>query len=122
MSILHQLRGKMPRLEANFATPATREAAMQLGLAIRQARLARKLTTRECAERARTSRATLVRIESGDVAVRLGSWLLVLEVCNLLHLLAPVSNPDADMLGRAERQRHARKRARSSRAPSEYDF
>jgi|SRR5271154_3448346 len=112
----------MPRLETNFATPATREAASQLGIAIRQARLARKLTTAECAERARISRATLVRIESGDVAVRLGSWLSVLEVCNLLHLLATVSNPDADTLGRTERQEHARKRTRTAKAKSEYDF
>ncbi|HEV3239942.1 MAG TPA: helix-turn-helix transcriptional regulator [Casimicrobiaceae bacterium] len=112
----------MPRLETAFATPVTREAAIRLGAAIRQARLARRMSTAECAERARISRATLVRIESGDVAVRLGAWLSALEVCNLLHLLATVSNPDQDALGRVERQREARKRTRATKAKPEYDF
>src|SRR5262245_42169535 len=102
----------MQRPEAPFATPETRAAAQRLGAAIRQARLARNMSLADCAERARTSRNTLIRIEQGDVAVRIGSWLSAMEVCNVLHLLASASDPDADALGKAERQREARKRAR----------
>jgi hypothetical protein len=85
------------------------------------------MSLQDCAERARTSRNTLIRIELGDVAVRIGSWLSVMEVCNLLHLLFAASNPDADPLGRTERQREARKRARrrpakATTAKTDYAF
>lgn len=120
----------MQRPEASFATPEVRAAAQQLGSAIRQARLARNRTRVDFAERAHISPNTLDRLEKGDVAVRMGAWLSALHTGNLLHLLERVSTPDADTLGRVEREQRmagaVRKRAStpksSADASDEYDF
>lgn len=105
----------MPRPETSFASPDTSLAALKLGKAVRLGRLARNMTRVDLAERARISAPTLDRIERGDVAVRMGSWLLVLQVCNLLHLLDKVSDPNADVLGQQQRELSSRKRASGTR-------
>jgi len=114
----------MPRPEASFASPDTSLAAQKLGKAVRMARLARNMTRIDFAERARISAPTLDRIERGDVAVRMGSWLLALQVCNLLHQLDKVSDPNADILGQQQRELSIRKRASGKRkkAQDNYDF
>jgi transcriptional regulator with XRE-family HTH domain len=50
-----------------------REAAELLGQLVRQARIERKLTAAELAERAGLSRGLLVRIEKGDPGCAIGS-------------------------------------------------
>lgn len=114
----------MPRPEISFASPETTQAAQRLGVAVRQARLARNITRLDFSARARISPATLDRIEKGDVAVRLGAWLLALQTCDLLHLLKEISNPDADLLGAHARQQQVRKRASGKRGKvaDDYDF
>lgn len=112
----------MPRPEASFASPDTSVAAQKLGKAVRLARLARNMTRVDFAERARISAPTLDRIERGDVAVRMGAWLLALQVCNLLHLLDKVSAPDADALGQQQRELNIRKRASGTRNKSQDDY
>ncbi len=112
----------MPRPEASFASPDTVFAAKKLGKAVRLARLARNMRRVDFAERARISAPTLDRIERGDVAVRIGAWLLALQTCNLLHLLEKVSDPDADVLGQQQRASSVRKRASGKRNKSEDDY
>lgn len=120
----------MQRPEAIFATPEVIAAARQLGSAIRQARLARNRTRTDFAERAHISPATLDRLEQGDVAVRMGAWFSALHTGNLLHLLEKVSTPDADTLGRVEREKRTsgalRKNAYTPKSTAvesdEYDF
>ena len=51
----------------------SREAVGLLGQLIRQARIARKLTTIELAERADLSRGLVVRIEKGDPGCSIGA-------------------------------------------------
>lgn len=79
----------MRRPELDFVTPAGLEAAQQLGKAVRAARLAINSTQADFSARARLSRATLARIESGDPAVSFSSWLSAMEEASLLHLLQP---------------------------------
>jgi transcriptional regulator with XRE-family HTH domain len=95
----------MPRPEASFATPEVTVAARALGSAIKQARLARNRTRSDFAERAHISTATLDRLEQGDVAVRMGAWFAALQAANLLQLLEKISDIDADILGRVERDK-----------------
>lgn len=95
----------MQRPEASFATPEVVAAARQLGLSIRLARLARNRTRSDFAQRAHISPTTLDRLEQGDVAVRMGAWFSALQTSNLLHLLDKISDPDADTLGRVEREK-----------------
>jgi|GEM_PF-1511539 len=116
----------MRRPEAAFASPASIEVARQLGSAVRSARLARNLTQADFAERARMSLATLQRIERGDPAVSLTSWLSAMEVASILSLLKRVADPQADAGGRARRQLEERQRATGSRGKASgtdpYDF
>ena len=69
-----------------------------LGARLREARLRRRFTVVQVAERAAVSRPTLNKVEQGDAAVTLGTYLRVLMVLGLesdLDLLAA-----ADPVGR----------------------
>lgn len=113
----------MRRPEKHFATPAAVAVAKAVGTALRAARVARRRTLDDAAQRARVSRRTLHRIESGDVAVAFGSWLAVLESLGLLQLAAPLTIRASDTVGEALRAERTPKRPR--KAPSEdtrHDF
>lgn len=77
----------MRRPELEFVTPAGLDTAERLGKTVRAARLAMNSTQSDFSARARLSRATLARIESGDPAVSFSSWLSAMEEASLLHLL-----------------------------------
>ena len=69
-----------------------------LGARLRQARLRRRFTVVQVAERAAVSRPTINKVEQGDATVTLGTYLRVLTVLGLegdLDLLAA-----ADPVGR----------------------
>jgi transcriptional regulator with XRE-family HTH domain len=77
----------MRRPESQFVTPAGLQTAQQLGQAVRASRLAMNSTQADFSARARLSRATLARIESGDPAVSFSSWLSAMEEASLLQRL-----------------------------------
>jgi transcriptional regulator with XRE-family HTH domain len=62
----------MPKRQ-HFYPPTVHEAAELLGAEITQARLARRWTVRELAERAGVSPATLQKVERGNPSVALGT-------------------------------------------------
>jgi len=70
----------------------------ELGENIRLARLRRKLSTEQVAERANISRPTLLSIEKGLPTVAIGSYAQVLFVLNLEKDLLKVATDD--VLGR----------------------
>ncbi len=63
--------------------PKTRRIFNELGENIKLARLRRKLSSEQVAERANISRPTLSAIEKGSPSVSIGSFLLVLQVLGL---------------------------------------
>ncbi len=63
--------------------PKTRRILNELGDNIKLARLRRKLSAEQVAERANISRPTLSAIEKGSPTVSMGSYLLVLQVLGL---------------------------------------
>lgn len=78
--------------------PASRRQLVAFGERLRLARRRRKISTVLMAERAGISRDTLNRVEKGDPAVSLGTYLRVLRILGLdrdLDLLA-----GEDRLGR----------------------
>ena len=89
----------MRRRETEFATPSTEQVGRHLGALTRQARLARRWTLAELAERARVSPATLKRIEGGSLSASLGAWLGVLERVGLLSRLAEIRDPASARCG-----------------------
>jgi len=63
--------------------PKTKRILSELGENIKLARLRRKLSSEQVAERSNISRSTLVAIEKGAPSVSIGSYLLVLQVLGL---------------------------------------
>ncbi len=63
--------------------PKTRRILAEMGGNLKLARLRRKLSAEQVAERANISRPTLVAIEKGSPTVSIGSYLLVLQVLGL---------------------------------------
>jgi len=70
----------------------------ELGENIKLARLRRKLSTRQVAERAGIGRTTLYEIEKGKLNVSIGNYVLVLSVLGLENDLLNVAKDD--ILGR----------------------
>ncbi|NEM97210.1 helix-turn-helix transcriptional regulator [Pontibacter burrus] len=78
--------------------PKTKRILTEMGENIKLARLRRKLSSEQVAERANISRPTLVAIEKGSPTVSIGSYLLVLQVLGLEKDLLSVAKDD--LLGR----------------------
>lgn len=64
--------------------PKVIRVCRQLGEQAKRSRLARKLSQELIAERARLSLSTLIRVEKGDPAVSMGSYLMVLLAIGIL--------------------------------------
>lgn len=63
--------------------PKTKKILSEMGENIKLARLRRKFSSQQVAERANISRPTLSAIEKGKPTVSIGSYLLVLQVLGL---------------------------------------
>jgi transcriptional regulator with XRE-family HTH domain len=74
--------------------PTVAKLLLELGENIRLARLRRKLSTEQVAERANISRPTLLSIEKGQPSVAIGSYAQVLFVLNLEKDLLNVATDD----------------------------
>lgn len=72
---------------------AIRDRLRQWGLCVRHARIRQRITVRDLAGRIQISTQTLARLETGDAAVQVGSYLTALWVLGLLADTAP--EPDA---------------------------
>lgn len=71
----------MPKSISRTYSRSTKEAAKLLAGLVRAARIERKLTTQEVADRAGISRGLLQRIEKGDLKCEMG---VVFEVANIV--------------------------------------
>ena len=101
----------MKRSQDMVTTPAARATARHLAALVKQARLARRWSQAELAERARVSGATVHRIEHGSVAASLGAWLAVLERLGLLGRLNEIRDPASEtVLDETRAQRAGRER------------
>lgn len=78
--------------------PQVKRSLEQFGENIKLARLRRKLSMEQVAERAGISRSTLTKIEKGDDSVAMGNYFLVLFVMRLEKEFLEVAKDDA--LGR----------------------
>lgn len=84
--------------KAPVLLPRVQRILQELGEHIRLARLRRKLSGAQVAERAGMSRSTLVHIEQGQAGVGIGHYLNVLKVLGLEQDLLLVAKDD--VLGR----------------------
>ena len=74
--------------------PRQAKLIAELGQRLREARLRRRYTASLVAERANISRQTLTKVERGDPAVTLGTYVRVLVVLGLEKDLALVARDD----------------------------
>ena len=79
-------------------SPKTQKILKELGENIKLARLRRKLSTEQVAERANISRPTLLAVEKGSSTASIGSYIQVLFVLGLADDLLNVASDD--VLGR----------------------
>ena len=112
----------MRRPESKFVSSQVQMTADRLGRAIRRARLARKATQKDLAERARMSSLTWLKIEKGEVSIAMGTWLAALEQTGLLGQLDQLAEPELDRVGEALRQEQLRVRGRRSNAVPSKDY
>jgi transcriptional regulator with XRE-family HTH domain len=84
--------------KANVLLPTASKILAQLGEDIKLARLIRRLSTEQVAERAGISRSTLWLIEKGTSSVAMGTYLQVLFVMGLEKNFLNIANDD--VLGR----------------------
>ncbi len=91
---------KMPR--------AARKELVTLGENIRVARLRRKLTAEIVAQRAGTTRQTIAKIESGNPAVKIGTYVGVLQALGLLKGWGDIDDPVGDQLALDDLPQRAR--------------
>lgn len=83
----------------SIAPIPVRRALRKLGQDIRNARLRRRISTAVMAERASISRATLNKIEKGNLGVALGHYATVLFVLGMVERLAETADIRNDRLG-----------------------
>ena len=74
--------------------PKIRKILEELGVNIKLARLRRKLSSEQAAERANFTRVTLLAIEKGSPGVAMGNYLQVLFALNLEKDLLKVASDD----------------------------
>lgn len=74
--------------------PSTKNKLKELGENLRMARLRRRITAEQVAERANISRSTLWMIEKGSPAVAMGAYSQVLFVLGLEDDLLKVGGDD----------------------------
>lgn len=96
-----------------FASAEVSRTARHLAKLVHQARLARRMPQAELALRARTSVATLHRIEHGAVETSLGTWLSVMEQVGLLKPVAELQDPTSAALVEQHKARRARRPTRT---------
>lgn len=77
---------------------AARKELVTFGEGIRVARLRRKLTAEIVAQRAGTTRQTLAKIERGDPAVKIGTYVAVLQALGLLKGWGAVEDPIGEQM------------------------
>ena len=92
----------MPRVSKIAQSPpyAVEKALVTLGENIRKARLRRKLTHEELANRVGTSRYVMADVERGKPTTAIAAYVGALWALGLLDQMAEVAHPDRDLEGK----------------------
>jgi transcriptional regulator with XRE-family HTH domain len=91
-------------------SPSGSALLTEFGARLRAARLRRRLSSEQVAQRAGVSRMTLFRAEKGEAAVALGTYLRILEVLRL--------ESDISLLARADELGHRIEQQAAPHAPT----
>lgn len=112
--------GRRPKA-TNALTEKSVEALRKLGANIKTARIRRRITQKELAERMSASPVTVSRLEKGDPSVGLSVLLMALDVMDLVGDIALVASPDNDAVGKALEEARPKK-VRARKKSKDLDF
>ena len=114
----------MPRpLRFAATAPAlVAEIARTLGSRIRLARMRRRVSLRELAERAGVNHKTAAAVEAGNLLTGIGAYLALIWALGLELEVMSLLNPDHDEEGKQRELARTPKRARAKKGSSDADF
>lgn len=101
---------------------AVDEAARRLGSRIRLARVRRRVSLRELAERAGLNHKTAAAVEAGNLLTGIGAYLALIWALGLEREMAKLLDPDHDEEGKRLELVRTPKRARAKKALIDADF
>jgi transcriptional regulator with XRE-family HTH domain len=107
---------------AATAPAAVEEAARTLGARIRLARIRRRLSLRELAQRAGVNHKTAAAVEAGGLLTGMGAYLALIWALGLERDLTKLVDPDHDEEGKQLELARTPKRARIKTGSSDADF
>lgn len=83
-----------------------RTTLITLGDRLKLARIRRRESQKQAAERLKTTEVTLRRLEHGDPALSVSLYLAALDIYGFLDQVRVLADPDTDQIGKAlDRQR-----------------
>ena len=111
-----------PLMFAASAPAAVEEAARTLGARIRLARLRRRVSLRDLAQRAGVNHKTAAAVEAGSLLTGLGAYFALIWALGLERELAQLLDPDHDEEGKQLELARTPNRARAKKGAAAADF
>ncbi|MGH8171426.1 MAG: helix-turn-helix domain-containing protein [Steroidobacteraceae bacterium] len=107
---------------ATTAPAAVAEAARTLGSRIRLARMRRRISIRQLAQRAGVNHKTASSVEAGSLLTGMGAYLALIWALGLERELAQLLDPDHDEEGKQLELARTPQRARARKGATDADF
>lgn len=107
---------------AATAPAAVEETARTLGARLRLARMRRRVSLRELAQRAGVNHKTAAAVEAGNLLTGLGAYLALIWALGLERETAKLLDPDRDEEGKQLELARTPKRARAKKGPIDAEF
>lgn len=111
-----------PLIFAATAPAAVEEAARTLGARLRLARIRRRASLRDLAQRAGVNRKTAAAAEAGSLLTGIGAYLALIWALGLERDLGKLLDPDHDEEGKQLELARTPKRVRARKGSSSADF
>ena len=105
--------------KSNTSSPLTKRLLIQMGEAIKTARLRRNLSLKAVAERAGLALNTVVAIEKGSAGASIGAVANVLQSLNLAEDISFIAKDD--ILGRKLQDLQMQPKKRAAKKAKSYD-
>jgi DNA-binding XRE family transcriptional regulator len=118
----HKVTSKATSTKPRAVPIAVERAIRTLGGHIAEARIRRRMSQQNLADRIGVSRLTIIRIERGHPRVEIAAFVAALWALDLHHDLSAIASLERDPVGATLAQARLGTRARGARGPLDDDF